>query len=140
MLGRAVVCVLGLLFLLTAGCGGKEYTGERRFAIAGKVAVDGQPLEFGVISFLPQDKGRVSGAPIKDGTFSIEEAMGPTAGQYRVEIHWNKPTGKRVKDGYGEEIMDEYKEGLPSKYHKDSQLTAEVSPKQTTFDFDLKTK
>jgi hypothetical protein len=31
-------------------------------------------------------------------------------------------------------------EGLPAKYHQESELTAEVSSKQTTFDFDLKSK
>ena len=66
--------------------------------------------------------------------------MGANAGKHRVEIHWNKPTGKKVKDAWGEEIMDEYKEGLPAKYHQNSELKAEVSSKQTTFDFDLKSQ
>jgi hypothetical protein len=136
----AVLCFafLGVVF---AGCSGKGYTGEHRFPLSGKVTVDGQPMEFGVISFLPQGEGgRVSGGPIKSGTYSVPEAMGATAGKYRVEIRWNKPTGRRVRDPYGEEIMDEYKEGLPEKYHKNSELSAEVSAKQTTFDFDLKSK
>jgi len=36
--------------------------------------------------------------------------------------------------------MDEYKEGLPERYHKSSDLTAEVSKKLNTFDFELKSK
>jgi len=128
-------------FVLIAGCGSREYTGERRFPLSGKVSVDGQPMEFGVISFLPEGEGgRVSGGPIKNGTYAVDEARGATAGKYRVEIRWNKPTGRRVKDAYGEEIMDEYKEGLPDKYHTKSELTAEVSSKQTMFDFELKSK
>jgi hypothetical protein len=39
-----------------------------------------------------------------------------------------------------EELIDEMMEGLPDKYHVNSELTAEVSPKQATFDFDLKSK
>ena len=137
---RAVLWVAGSIVAL-AGCGSREYSGEQRFPVSGKVNVDGQPMEFGVISFLPQGEGgRVSGGPIKDGSYSVEEPMGPTEGKYRVEIHWNKPTGRRVKDAYGEEIMDEYKEGLPAKYHSQSQLAAEVSSKQTTFDFEVKAK
>ena len=98
-------------------------------------------MESGVISFLPEEKGgRVSGGPIKGGAYSVTEAMGANAGKYRVEVRWNKPTGRRVKDAYGEEIMDEYKEGLPAKYHSSSELRADVSAKQTTFDFELKTK
>jgi|SoiMethySBSTD1v2_1073268.scaffolds.fasta_scaffold1481692_2 hypothetical protein len=136
----AALCSALLCVVLT-GCGNSEYTGQQRFPLSGKVTVDGQPMEFGVISFLPQGEGgRVSGSPIKNGAYSIDEAMGPTAGKYRVEIRWNKPTGRRVKDAYGEEIMDEYKEGLPAKYHTSSELAADVSSKQTTFDFDLKTK
>jgi hypothetical protein len=131
---------MGLFVALLVGCGNRNYTGERRYAISGKVTVDGQPLEIGLISFLPQDQGRVSGSPIEAGVYDIPEDKGPTAGTYRVEIQWNKPTGRKVKDAWGEEIMDEYKEGLPARYHKSSELTAEVSPDQTKFDFDLKSK
>ena len=132
---------LTVVLALYGGCGGmKEYTGEKRYPLSGKVTVNGQPMESGVISFLPQEKeGRVSGGPIKSGAYSVTEAMGPNAGKYRVEIHWNKPTGRRVKDAYGEEIMDEDKEGLPAKYHSKSELTVEVQVKQNTFDFELKT-
>jgi hypothetical protein len=130
-----------LLVVLIAGCGKRDYAGDRRLPVSGKVTVDGEPLEFGLISFLPQGEGgRVSGGPIKNGSYSVEEPMGPTAGKYRVEIRWNKPTGRRVKDAYGDEIMDEYKEGLPAKYHTNSELTAEVSAEQTTFDFTLQSK
>jgi hypothetical protein len=140
--GKLAAIVLAALCLFASGCGGNRgYSGERRFSLSGKVTVDGEPMESGVISFLPQDKGgRVSGGPIKGGTYEVPEAMGATAGIYRVEVRWNKPTGRRVKDAYGEEIMDEYKEGLPARYHSDSELTAEVSAKQTKFDFDLKSK
>ena len=124
---------------LVCGCG-REYKGERRFAVSGKVTVDGQPMEHGLIRLLPQGEGIVSGGPIMHGAYEIAEDKGPNAGKYRVEINWNKPTGRRVKDAYGDEIMDEYKEGLPAKYHSSSELTAEVSAKQTTFDFELQTK
>ena len=132
---------LAVVLALLNGCGGaKEYTGEQRYPLSGKVTVDGQPMESGVISFLPEEKeGRVSGGPIKGGAYSVTEAMGANAGKYRVKINWNKPTGRRVKDAYGEEIMDEYKEGLPAKYHSKSELTVEVPVKQNTFDFELKT-
>jgi hypothetical protein len=132
----------GVVCLVIAGCGGREYSGERRFPISGKVTVDGEPMGLGVISFRPQDKGgRVSGGPIQDGAYKVPEAKGPTAGTYRVEIHWNKLTGKKIRNPMDkDEMIDEMMEGLPDKYHANSELTAEVSPKQTTFDFDLKTK
>jgi hypothetical protein len=131
---------LGACGLGVAGCSRKQYTGEQRFPVTGKVSVDDQPMEHGLIRFLPAEKGNPSGGPITNGTYSVPEETGPNSGKYRVEINWNKPTGRRVKDAYGDEIMDEYKEGLPAKYHKSSELTAEISPKQIKFDFELKSK
>ena len=95
-------------------------------------------MEHGLICFYAKEKGQVSGGPITKGAYSIPEEKGANAGPYKVEIHWTKPTGRRVRDAYGEEIMDEYKEGLPDKYHKNSELTADISAKRTTFEFDLK--
>ena len=135
-----MLAVVGLLLALVLGCGKREYTGPRRMPLSGKVTVDGEPMQMGVISFLPQDEtGRVSGGPIKDGSYSVPEAMGATAGKYRVEIHWNKPTGKKIRNPMDkDEMLDEMMEGLPEKYHEKSELTVEVNEKQTTFDFDLK--
>jgi hypothetical protein len=130
------------LSVVFGGCGPREYEGDQRYPLTGKVTVDGQPMKMGVISFLPQaEGGRVSGGPITDGAYSVPEAKGATAGNYRIEIHWNKLTGKKIPNPFDKaELIDEMMEGLPAQYHKDSQLTAEVSSKQTTFDFDLKTK
>lgn len=137
----AALCFLAACAAL-AGCGRKDYTGDQRIPLSGKVTVDGAPMQYGVISFLPQDeKGRVSGGPIRDGAYSVPEEMGANAGKYRVEIHWNKPTGKQVPNPFDkEELIDELTEGLPDRFHKDSELTAEVAPEKTTFDFDLKSE
>jgi hypothetical protein len=132
---------------VTAGLSGcsKSYDGDQRFPVSGKVTVDGQPMDLGVISFLPKDAGkgpgRVSGGPIRDGMYSVSEDMGPTAAAYRVEIHWNKKTGKQIPNPMDPDaMMDEMTEGLPDKCHKESELTAEVSPAKTTFSYDLTTK
>jgi hypothetical protein len=132
--------LLGLGLLLVAGCGQRNYSGPRRYALEGKVTIDGQPIDFGSISFLPAAGGseRVSGGLITDGVYSVPEEMGANAGAYRVEIRWRKTTGKKLRDPDSGEMYDERKEGLPPRYHTDSQLTAEVSEKQTRFDFDLK--
>jgi hypothetical protein len=126
-----------------AGCG-RAYDGEQRFPVSGKVTVDGQPLDLGVIAFMPQGEGksagRVAGAPIRDGLYAVPEETGPTAATYKVQIHWNKRTGKKIPNPMDtDELMDELTEGLPAKYHEKSELTAEVSAQRTTFDYDLKT-
>lgn len=133
---------VGLLCVIALGCGSREYSGPRRFAIAGRVIVDGQPMPMGVVSFVPQDEsGKVAGGPIKDGSYSVSEANGPTAGKYQVQIYWNKSTGKKIRNPMDkDEMIDEMISGLPAKYGANSELTAEVLPKQTKFDFDLKTK
>lgn len=127
-----------------AGCQ-KAYEGEQRFAVSGKVTVDGQPVDLGVIAFMPhgtgEGQGRVAGAPIRDGIYSVPEEKGPTAATYKVQIHWNKRTGRKVPNPMDrEQMIDEMVEGLPAKYHEQSELTAQVSADQTTFDFELQSK
>lgn len=132
----------GLVLVTSTGCGQREYAGERRYPLSGKVTVDGQPLQMGVLSFLPEGKsGRVSGGPIKDGAYSVPEPQGATAGKYRVEIYWNKPTGRKIRNPMDkDEMIDEMTQGLPAKYNTNTELSAEVSAKQTKFDFPLTTK
>ena len=139
----SAVCRLLVLAPLgfVAGCG-RGYEGDRRYPLTGTVRVDGQPMEAGAISFVPLDgdKQRVSGGPITDGTYSVEEPRGANGGQYRVEVRWYKKTGRLVPDPLTGDMIEERKEGLPKRYHKQSELTVEISPGRTTFDFDLKSK
>jgi hypothetical protein len=107
--------------------------------LSGKVTYDGEPVDAGTISFLPESPGqRVSGGQIENGAYSVPEEQGAHAGKYRVEIHWHKKTGKQVRDADLDMMLDERKEGLPPRFHRDSELTVEVSPAQTSFDFHLK--
>ncbi|MGE0756161.1 MAG: hypothetical protein AB7O38_04040 [Pirellulaceae bacterium] len=132
---------LTCLVLVTAilvGCS-REYSGDRRFALSGKVTLDGTPIDYGAISFIPAaGEQRVSGGTIVDGVYSVPEEEGANEGKYRVEIRWFKKTGKQFLDPETQTMMDRRDEGLPAKYHKDSILTADVSADQATFDFDLK--
>lgn len=127
-----------------AGCGGAPgETGPPRMALTGKVTLDGQPVSSGTISFLPPSEMtalRVSGGQIIDGAYSVPKEKGANAGTYRVEIRALKPSGKKMKDpDMGGEI-DVMVESIPAKYNEKSELTAEVAPDKTTFDFDLRSK
>ena len=132
------VCLTGVLL---AGCKQRNYSGPHRFALSGKVTFEGQPIDFGSISFLPSGEGtqRVSGGLIENGAYVVPEEQGANAGKHRVEIRWRKMTGKKKRDPDSGEMYDERVEGLPPRFHSDSELTAEIAPKQT-FDFDLKAK
>lgn len=132
------LCALCLVFV---GCSRREYTGHERYPLSGKVTYDGQPIDWGSISFLPLDaEHRVSGGMITDGIYSVPEEKGANAGKHRVEIRWRKLTGKQLRDPDSGEMYAERKEGLPASFYADSDLTAEVSAEQTTFDFELKSK
>jgi hypothetical protein len=126
---------------VVAGCN-RGYPGDRRHPVSGSVRVDGQPLELGTISFIPtdNDKQRVSGGPIQNGVYAVDEARGANAGKYRIEIRWSKKTGRKIPIPDTGDMTDERTEGLPSRYHQESELTAEVSAGKTTFDFHLKSK
>lgn len=132
------------LCLAACGCSRRTYEGPRRFPLSGKVTVDGSPLDVGTISFVPKSgdgaRQRVCGGPIMDGVYSIPEDAGANAGPYRVEIRWNRKTGKKYRDPDSGEEYEERKEGLPAKYHQQSELAVEVSATRTTFDFDLKSQ
>jgi hypothetical protein len=132
----AAVCVVAI------GCRTRNYTGPERFPLSGKVTFDGEIVDAGTISFIPLngEKQRVSGGLIENGTYSVPEEKGANEGKYRVEIRWAKRTGKQHYNGELKMMVDERKEALPPRFHKQSELTVEVSSKQTTFDFDLKSK
>lgn len=128
-----------ILCWLVSGCQVQSYKGAKRYPLSGKVTVNGEPLDAGNISFLPEaGEQRVSGGVITDGAYHVSEADGANAGNYRVEIHWHRKTGRKFRDSDLGIMVDERKEGLPEQFHTKSKLRAEVSDKQTTFDFDLK--
>jgi hypothetical protein len=134
-------CAWCCLFLVLAGCGSQSYKGPKRYPLTGKVSYDGQPIDWGSISFLPKSgEQRVSGGLIENGQYSVSEEQGANAGEHRVEIRWLKLTGKKYRDRDSGEMVDERKEALPPRFHADSTLTAEVGKNQTNFDFDLKSK
>jgi len=123
------------------GCQGQNYKGPKRFPLSGKITFDGQSVDAGNISFIPESGDqRVSGGVITDGAYSVSEADGANAGPYRVEIHWHKKTGRQFRDGGLDMMIDERKEGLPEKFHSQSTLRVDVSAKNSNFDFDLKSQ
>src|SRR5262249_50211170 len=122
--------------LAFSGCAG----GDDRVAVEGTVMVDGKPMGTGSLALIPlEDKARTSGEGIADGKFSIPAQRGPSPDkEYRVEVHWGKPTGKNIREG--PRVDPEYAEGLPDKYHKASTLTARFKSGTNRLDLDLKTK
>jgi hypothetical protein len=134
----------GFLLLVMTGCGGASP--DDRLPVQGTVTLDGQPMDGGVILFLPQGEGtdkRVKvGGDIMKGKYAIKAGKGPNPGLCRVEITWKRKTGRKLKNTeFGGPLVDEEVQGLPAKYHTQSTLTAEIKPSGgNTFNFDLTTK
>ena len=138
------ICTLiaGLHVLVSAGCGQSPYSGPTRYPLTGIVTLDGEPVDGGSISFIPEDANlKVAGGVISGGAYSVPAEQGANAGTHRVEIHWMKPTGKKIPDSDLGGMMDQVAEAVPEKFSSyKSDLRAEVSSSATNFDFDLVTK
>jgi len=83
-------CLLSLLVLFSAGCGGGVEQ-PTMYNLKGKVTFDGQPLENGMIYFDPAEAGTGKHAgfsPIKDGAFdtSSEDGKGHAGGKILVRV------------------------------------------------------
>jgi hypothetical protein len=131
-----VALVLAVALFGLAGCSGGSA------AVQGTVTLDGAPVDGGAISFTPSGKPDSAsfGAQIVGGKYSIT-GKAPPPGSYRVDVHWNKPTGKKVPTpGDPGTTMDQTAEAIPPTYNKNSTLKADLKSGSNTVDFDLKSK
>jgi len=87
---RAVAIACALLMAASAGCGGE--TGPRRYRVQGTVTYDGQPLQFGRISFVPDAAKGTKGPPgyalVREGRYDTDavDGKGAVPGAIRVLI------------------------------------------------------
>ncbi|QDU88545.1 hypothetical protein Pla175_19230 [Pirellulimonas nuda] len=117
--------IAGVLLCACVGC--DDRAGPR--PVTGEVTWGGSPLLDGYVTFRPAGAGRGSGSAIKDGRFSIASARGLDAGEYRVVITSQAPTGRQIPNPEvpGEKIS-ETKQAIPIKYNDRTELTAQVEP------------
>jgi hypothetical protein len=133
---RTLVAALALVALF--GCS----SSSERSSVHGAVRYDGEPVDDGGIAFLPEGGDgsaqiRATGE-IRDGRYELDSTRGPTPGKYRVEIYWNKKTGRQLTSPSGLATKDETRQAIPAKYNERTELTVDVKPGRNTFDFDLK--
>ncbi len=133
--------MFGMLFLSlsgAAGCGG-----DSRVAVKGVVTYGDDKVDNGTIVFVPDDDGPGSeqrfkvGTRIKDGVYDVPANIGPVPGKYRVELTWDKKTGRRISNGDADG-RDETKQLLPPQYNKASTMTVEIKRGANVHDFLLK--
>jgi hypothetical protein len=135
-----------LLCLALAGCSASTDPVDTlpRKGVTGTVTLDGQPLAQGKIVFEPapgsQGPGGPTTADITDGKYTIEKALGPVPGKYKVSIS-SRPS---IKFGPGQEPGTRPKldpEKVPAQYNTTSTLTADITDASVnTANFELTSK
>lgn len=128
-----------VLNVVLAGCEGDGYAELGLVDVTGKVTLDGQPLANANVVFESADKRTASGVTDNSGHYKLmydSETPGVTPGPKTVRI--------TVADvgveggGVVEGAAPAAKERIPAKYNRQSELKAEVSASNRTFDFELK--
>lgn len=99
--------------------------------VTGTVTLDGQPLAAALVAFTPEGRGRTSlGTTDAAGRYSLSylrEIAGANVGRHVVRIMTaNEENGGR--------------ERLPARYHRRSELVADVQAGDNTIDFPLRAK
>lgn len=127
---------LGLMVAGVLGCGTGSSIEVVR--VTGKVTLDDQPLEKGLIHFLPTDgKGSSAACEIQQGEYQVDVQVG----NKRIEVTSPKVIGKqKAYDTPDSPTMDILQERIPAEYNVQSQLKASVSKDKKTLDFPLKSK
>ena len=127
--------LLGAFVLVCVGCGQGP---SNRASVAGKVTVDGKPLEEGSIVFVPTEgtTGPTAGGRIRNGNYTIGSKKGPVVGTARVEIRAVRETGRISTFGFdaGQKERVQY---IPARYNEDSQLRADLKRGRNSLDFEL---
>lgn len=120
------------LALLLAGCGGGGDKLEL-IPVTGNVTLNGQPLEGALVNFLGTDGLASTGLTDSAGNYVLkfdDKQPGCLAGAKVVNIVSN------AADAEGAD-PDAPDPKIPDRYNRKSQLTAEVSSDNRTFDFKL---
>ena len=127
------VALIGCILTSISACG--CWSGQT--TVEGDVTYDGQPVGVGRILFRPENpKATKRGGRFENGHYRLAPPEGPPVGNHKVEIHWLKPTGKKYRNEFQEEL-DVLAEGLPEKYNDKTTLTATVKPGHNVIDFRL---
>ncbi len=141
--------VLPLSFMLVVlglqGCGGGD-DGPQRAAVSGVINLDGEPLQQGVIRFVPEGetKGPKTSVPVQQGRFEIDSRSGPLVGEHRIEIVSTDDGGYAMDD---EQAIQDLRKAkvkrirvvkVPAVYNSRSTLKKTVSLNTPNeFQFDL---
>ncbi|MEW4564806.1 hypothetical protein AB1K70_19860 [Bremerella sp. JC770] len=134
---RWPVCrMLGILSLLFwTGCIAGNHDG--RTEVRGSVVMDDLPLATGKITLIPVGEGVAAGGDIVNGTYHIPPDIGPTPGDYLVEIYSFAAIGKKRKDTLGNAMVDIPENIIPECYNSKTKLRVTIADQSNKHDFAL---
>lgn len=110
--------------LILCGCSNSQ---DQRYAVSGKVTLDGQPVQDATIIFTPKGEGLAAAASIVDGSFSLTEENGPTQGEFGVRINPKEAEMEELESDPPQPIRNSRRLRIPKVYQRDGKLTATVS-------------
>jgi hypothetical protein len=134
---RTLLALAVLLLPLLVGCGP---SGPEIAYVSGKVTLDGQPLPYASIIFIPEN-GRPAGAATdENGNYVLnfdDDRQGTMPGKNSVRITTQRDP---YEDKSGKQIPGS-KELVPARYNSNSTLEFDVQPRtKNVANFDLESK
>jgi hypothetical protein len=121
-----------------SGCGAD---GPDVVEVEGTIRVDDRPLDMALVKFVPESGMRQSVAMTDEqGKYRLRftnDRFGAVPGRHKVMITSALPASP--DDGLGKPFPGR-KEILPRKYNEETELVADVSPDNSTIDFNLTPK
>jgi len=130
--GLTIMVLSFVLVIASGGCGQRD----PHVSVSGLVTVNGEPIEEGMIQFVPVD-GRTAegGGRIQDGRFDAKVPPGEKI----VRIQGTKVTGKRLAEGTsGKKTEVNIKTPVTSQKEHWDESTLRVTVKQKNDPFDFK--
>lgn len=130
LIGKLGTCAVAAFLL--SGC---SPAGPERFAVQGRVTLDGQPVSEASIIFTPQGKGLAAAAVIENGQYKLTGADGPSKGDFRVQIN---PSEIEIEQAESEELPRANKRPrIPLPYQKGNLTVTITGEPEQVLDFPL---
>jgi hypothetical protein len=131
------VLAIASTLLVSSGCEGKS-----RATVQGTIALDGQPIEIGAISFIPVDgQSPTTGGPISNGHYSVPNVP---VGEMKVAISGSKVVGKKklYEDQPNSPEMPITENPVPAKFSdlQNTTLRIDVHPGKNDKNWELNSK
>jgi len=149
----------GLLLVMTSCRSDEGFGFGKRFPVSGTVTYNGNPLEKGKISFVPDDpKGVGAAGDIENGSYAVStggEKDGAVAGKYKVIISAKEDSLAKAKADFAKDSKGKDPGYLPGRFvaraeakakslipagygdTRTTTLTAEVKEQSNTINFEL---